>query len=430
MVFFSLKLQLQYGLSTEGSAVLYLPHGARPQALWLHLRGVCHPLIVEVWRLSDAGDTVPRFAPGQRIFVRRVTAIMSASIGGDPSPGGGHDRARRFHLVPPPPPDRDRDSGGPDGPEVVRLSGCGGPDDGALADGCPDDGIEGHEGVRLLGGGAPGGDEDGAPGGLERGGDDPGDGGPPHEDGDEVGGRLGQRMRLLDRELAEIDDRELWSAEEDSADEGALDDGGFGPAPEPPAPEPLHIEPVAGDAPIDRGFGPAPDPAPVPPEAGAHPDRPAPPPPDIAESPRRARRHDRGAHHDGPWNKVETAAWGKFVLDETGTNASIGCHCPYHGCRINKKAWKRPIGWMTAWVLAGRPGPEPERLPLGRAGKERHMEMRLEVEPGQPLDEVERASARIAALADDQMSRVFQWERDAGREEVPDDREPEVIDFQ
>ena len=55
--------------------------------------------------------------------------------------------------------------------------------------------------------------------------------------------------------------------------------------------------------------------------------------------------------------------------------------------------------------------------------------MRFDVEPGQLLDEVERASARLAALRDPQMARVFQWEQEASREEVPDTTEPRDITF-
>ena len=127
---------------------------------------------------------------------------------------------------------------------------------------------------------------------------------------------------------------------------------------------------------------------------------------DAEAAPRPARRRDRRGHHDGPWNQVETDAWGKYVLDETGANPSIGCHYPYHGraCRINKVAWKRPVGWMTAWVLLGHTCRD---IPEGPAGMQKHMDMRFDVEPGQLLDEVERAGARLAALRDPQMARVF-----------------------
>ena len=361
MVFFSLKLQLSYGCIAEGTALLHLPRGTRPQALWVHLRGVSGPQCVEMWFLSESGSQVVSFAPGLQIHVCRATPTISANLGAPP-PGNGPGRLRRFTLLPLPPPDAE------------------GPSDGRAEDTGPD----------RPGSGVP--DADDAPHVEE-------------DNGDEVGGPLGRRMHLLDRELAEIEEQDLWSEDGEANNDSASDDGGFGPAP----PSPIRAAP-----------------APPPPPAPGRPESPSPARPSGSPVVRQHGR-DRRGHHDGPWNKVESAAWGRFVLNETGTNPSIGCHCPYHGakCRINKVARRRPVGWMAAWVLAGRM----EGIPAGPAGQRQHMELRTQVQPGEMLDQVERAAARIAALADDEMSRVFQWEQDATGHRLPDDAEPEEVEF-
>ena len=424
LVFFSLQLQLLYVIDTVGSVVLRLHRGARPQALWVHLRGVQGPLHAELWHLADTGDSVSRFAPGQQLHVRKVMPLLAATIGGDLPPGNDHARRRHFRLVPWDPIGGERR---PDRPDAGEH--------GTEAQGAIGDGEAGHDGQGGQGDGqddGPSGPGDPDPSGPSGPGDpDPsGTGGADDDDnsdgdGEQVGGSLGRRMKLLDKELVEIEENELWSSAESGGDGTASDDDcGFGPAL-----DPVLVAPVHREGEDDGGFGPAPDPAPLEPVGrlsgcqvgeNGHAD---------SEAARRPPRpQDRRGHHDGPWNNIKTDVWGKYVLDETGTNPSIGCHCPHHGsaCRINKVAWKRPVGWMTAWVLLGQPSRD---MPKGRAGMQKHMAMRFEVEPGQLLDEVERAGARLAALRDPQMARVFQWERDAGREEVPDATEPRDMTF-
>ena len=440
MVFFSLQLQLLYVMDTAGSVVLRLPRASRPQALWIHLRGVHGPLHAELWRLADTGDSVTRFAPGLQIHVHKIRPTIAANIGGDLPPHDDDGRRRRFRLVPWNPGDGDSRADRPDAGDggaghdgEARGDGEGGQGD-ELSGGQVVDGALGDDEATPDGEGGQG-DGPSGPGDADPHGtgfvdpNDPGDAGKSDGEGDQVGGALGRRMALLDKELVEIEENDLWSSAESGGDGADSDDGGFGPAL-----DPVLVAPVPTGGEDDGGFGPAldPDPAPVEPVGGGAPDSDPPAARELGEedaeaAPRPARRRKR-RHHDGPWNNVDTDVWGKFVLDETGSNTSIGCHCPYHGaaCRINKVAWKRPVGWMTAWVLLGHTCTD---IPDGPAGMQKHMSMRFDVEPGQLLDEVERASARLAALRDPQMARVFQWEQEASREEVPDTTEPRDITF-
>lgn len=132
-------------------------------------------------------------------------------------------------------------------------------------------------------------------------------------------------------------------------------------------------------------------------------------------------RLDIRGHHDGPWDNTRTP-WGKFVLDETGPNPSIGCHCLEHGCRINKVAYMRLVGWMAAWIEAGRADTS---IAHGPNGRQAHMALRFLTAPGQALDQGERLRARLSALADPAMARVFAWEREAS--DIAPEIEPETV---
>lgn len=122
-----------------------------------------------------------------------------------------------------------------------------------------------------------------------------------------------------------------------------------------------------------------------------------------------------------PWDRVNSALWGKFVLDPV-TN-SVGLHCHLHGpgCRINKVLRKRPIGYFAAWALAG------QSVPLGPEGRQAHMAMRFLREAGTPMDFEHRSAARNRALDEGSIARVFEWERAEGNGAIGDHFEPEHV---
>lgn len=110
------------------------------------------------------------------------------------------------------------------------------------------------------------------------------------------------------------------------------------------------------------------------------------------------------------------------MLNITVENFSIGCHCPRHGegCRINKVARKRPVGYFLAWLLEG------QTIDSGPEYKDNHMSKRLEFAVGGAVDFDSRHAARQLGLADAELEELFAWEELQGDHESSH-VEPETV---
>lgn len=120
------------------------------------------------------------------------------------------------------------------------------------------------------------------------------------------------------------------------------------------------------------------------------------------------------------WPRCESAAYGSFVFNPH-TN-SIGAHCALHGCRINKVAWKCPIGYMCAWQVEGL---SPE-IPMGIAGRKAHMKLKAKTQERQKLRHSKRLFHRNQAALLPELAPLFEWEQ-RHRREGGDNEEPRVV---
>jgi len=197
-------------------------------------------------------------------------------------------------------------------------------------------------------------------------------------EGDEIKGPLARALAAW----KELDGSDVWDPPDDSGSE----EGGGGVPPLPGAPAP----------PVPAPGGPAPLPdAPVPGGGGGG-----------------------GGHGDGvggPWDAVKIPGVGKFVLDVTGTNPAIGCHCAAHGCRFNRVVSKMPVGACMAWL-------EDQWNPNHHGSGVEHMKARLDRSADGPLSHPKRQSGRDRAKAMALMKRVLEWEG-----APPDFEEPVIL---